>query len=138
VSKLETFLRVEHGIAGPNMLDGMVVVDYDNLREPPDDVLRSFAETHGMLIRAWSLNAFNMVEVKLRGWAQSRERVEEGHAAAARRRLNLTKMPHALTSVNAIDGSVHWTRGYETLYERVALELEDLAVRRPRPRICPL
>ena len=78
------------------------------------------------------------VEVKLRGWAQRRERVEQGHAEAARRRLALTEMQHRLTSVNTIDGSLRWTRQYASLYERVALELEDLAVRRPRSRICPL
>ena len=61
-SELETFLREEHALLGPNRLDGILMaeVDYDNLREPPDDVLRSFAETHGALIREWSSNAFNM------------------------------------------------------------------------------
>lgn len=137
-SDLETFLRVEHGILGPNTLDGSVVVDYDALREPPDDVLRSFAQTHGALIRKWAANAFNMVDVKLRLSAQDRERIEQGHAEAARRRLKLTAMPHELTSVNTIDGHQRWTRKYRSLYERVALELEDLAVRRPRPRTCPL
>jgi hypothetical protein len=47
-------------------------------------------------------------------------------------------MPHALSSVRAIDGSERWARQYQTLYERVALEFEDLAVRRPTPDICPL
>lgn len=47
-------------------------------------------------------------------------------------------MPHVLTSVNAIDGSRRWARQYTSLYERAALEFEDLAVLRPRPRICPL
>ena len=136
-SDLEIFLRDEHGITGPNALV-LAKVDYDALREPTDALLRSFAETHGALIRQWSLNAFNGVEVKLREWAQTRERVEQGHAAAARRRLMLTEMQHALTSVNTIDGSLQWARQYASLYERVALEFEDLAVRRPRPRICPL
>jgi len=137
-SELEVFLHAEHGILGPNALDGMVEVDYDALQEPSDLVVRSFAEAHGALIRRWSLNAFNMLEVKLHGWARARERVEDGHGAAARRRLMRTEMPHALTSVNAIDGSQRWARQYTSLYERVALELEDLAVRRPKPRICPL
>jgi hypothetical protein len=136
-SELETFLRAEHGIAGPNTLTGIADVDYDNLREPPEDVLRSFAETHGALIREWSLNAFSMVDTKLRFWAQQREQVEVGYADAARRRLMLTGMLHRLASVNTIDGSLRWARQYTSLYERVALELEDLVVRRPRPRICP-
>jgi hypothetical protein len=137
-SELETFLREEHGIIDYRTLDGDVVVDYDALEEPPDSVLGAFAENHGALIRAWSRNAFNMIEVKLRLWAQERERVEDGHVLAARRRLQLTQMPHVLTDVHTIDGASRWARQYSSLYERVALELEDLAVRRPRPRICPL
>jgi hypothetical protein len=139
-SELETFLREEHGIAGPNELDGNVIadLDYDRLREPSDALLRSFAETHGALIREWSRKAFTMVDVNLRVWAEARERVAEGKAAAARRRLILTQMPHLLTSVRAIDGASRWARQYSSLYERVALELEDLVLRRPKPRICPL
>lgn len=138
-SELQRFLREEHGIIGPRELDFDKWAAGDGeAGEPSDEILVAFAEQHGAQIKSWSLNAFNMVEVKLRGWAGSRKPVELGHGAAARKRLQRTQMPHELTSVNAIGGSQHWARQYTTLYERVALELEDLAVRRPKPRICPL
>jgi hypothetical protein len=138
-SELQTFLREQHGILGPRQLDLDYWGDSDGTAgEPADQILDAFATSQGQLIKEWSLNAFNMVEVKLQGWARTREQVELGHGAAARKRLQLTQMPHALTSVTAIDGSTHWARQYTTLYQRVALELEDLAVLRPKPRICPL
>lgn len=88
--------------------------------------------------RSWSANAFSLLEVSLSGWARARERVPLGYGAAAQRRLKETQMHHALRSVNAIDGSHHSAREYTTLYERAALEFEELAVPRSKPRICPL
>jgi len=105
---------------------------------PPDEVLEEFAETHGRLIRSWSLNAFNMLEIRLHDWARSRKRVEHGYGAAAQQRLTKTAMPRELESVNGSDGSHHWASRYASLYQRVALELEQLAIRRPRPHLCPL
>lgn len=138
-SSVATYLREAHGIGGPNQLiaDGWDRWD-GRAGEPSEDILESFAAADGVLIRKWASNAFSLVDASLGNWARARERVATGYESAAQRRLKLTRMPHDLRSVNAIDGSHHWARRYDTLHERVALELEDLTVRRPRPRICPL
>jgi hypothetical protein len=47
-------------------------------------------------------------------------------------------MRHELSSVHTIEGAQRWARSYTSLHERLALELEDLTVRRPRLRTCPL
>ena len=138
-SELERFVLEKHGIVGPRVLSS----EYAELwtgeeGEPPDDILGYFAQEHGGHIRSWAANAFNLVDASLLNWARARERVPRGYEAAAERRLALTQMAHRLRPVNAIDGSHHWARRYESLYERVALELEDVAVRRPKLRICPL
>lgn len=138
-SELERFLLEQHAFLGPRHYDLDRWAAWDETAgEPGDEIIRDFALRHGAQIRRWAGNAFNMLETKLYTWARDRERVELGHGDAVRRRLKLTEMTHELTSVNAMDGSHHWAREYTTLYERAALEFEDLAVRRPRPRICPL
>jgi hypothetical protein len=139
LSDLQVFLHEERGIVGPSRLDVGVEVDYAAPKELPDAVLESFAETHGRLIRTWaSAKRFNLVDASLGNWALARERVPRGHEVAARRRLEQTEMRHELVLVHGADRSQRWARRYRSLYERAALELEDLAVRRPRPRICPL
>jgi hypothetical protein len=137
-NELERFLAERHGVTGPNEVNAVYALGQPPAGLPPDEVLEQFATNHGRAIRDWARNAFNGIEARLGGWAKARQAVESGHQWAAERRLKLTAMPTRLVSVNSIDGHLHWARGYATLYERVALELEDLTVRRPRPRICPL
>jgi hypothetical protein len=137
-SELALFLAERHGIVGPREVNSVYALNEPPAGLPPDEVLEQYATEHGRTIRAWAVNAFSGVEARLSGWARAREPIPTGYQAAASRRLKLTEMPAQLVSVNTIDGRLHWTRGYTTLHERVALELEDLAVRRPRPRICAL
>lgn len=148
-SELERFLFEAHGFRGAHASDlnrGPHVFDLDRWTaaqlnptgEPPDEALRAFAKTDGALIATWSRNAFSMIEVNLFEWAQERERVPVGYGMFAGKRLTLTEMAHTLESVHDFEGHQHYARGYRSLYERAALELEDLAVRRPKPRICPL
>jgi hypothetical protein len=138
--ELETFLFEKHGFRCPREFDlkRWAAAQKEPAGEPPDEALRTFARTDGAQIASWSLNAFNMIEVNLFEWARARERVPAGYALVARSRLKLTKMLHTLESVTDLDGRERWAHGYRSLHERVALELEDLAIRRPKPRICPL
>ena len=137
-SDLEAFLRDLHGIRGPNH---MTLEGYARdlpSAEPPDDVLRSFASVHGRLIRQWSLNAFDLLDIRLYEWARARQRIPAGYEGAAAKRLEATQAPHRLRAVNSLDGRRRWARTYTSLYERVAVELEDLVILRPKPRLCPL
>lgn len=134
-SGLELFLRDAHGLATSTTLNR---IPADPAGPPSDTLLAEFADSHGALISEWSLNAFNMMEVRINSWARTRERVERGHEHAAVRRLKLTAMPRRLVVVHTIEGRQRWAAEYTTLYQRVALELEDLAVRRPRLQRCPL
>lgn len=137
---LERFLFEVHGFRSPREfdLDRWTAAQLHPVGEPPDEALREFATSDGALIAAWSRNAFTMIEVNLFEWARARERVHVGYGMAARTRLELTQMGHTLESVHDFEGHQHFARGYASLYERAALELEDLAIRRPKPRICPL
>jgi hypothetical protein len=136
---LATFLSERHGMSGPGVLTLSGWKGWDGeAGEPTDEIVGSFAEAHGMPIRRWSGRALALLDASVAGWALARERVPDRYGVAARRRLQATKMQHALRLVDGGDGHQHWARGYETLYERVALELEDLALQRPKPRICTL
>jgi hypothetical protein len=137
-SDLERFLAERHGIVGAKEVNSAYALSEPPAGLPPEEVLEQYATEHGRTIRGWALNAFNGIEARLTGWAKAQEPIPTGYQAAASRRLELTEMPAQLVSVNTIDGRLHWTRGYTTLHERVALELEDLAVRRPRLRVCAL
>ena len=138
-SELELFLEKEHGIAWPTRLSPDDGKGHDRTAgEPDDDILRAFARGHGANISRWAANAFDTLRANLADSARAQERVPPGLGSAARQRLRLTGMRHTLRPVYARDGSEHWAREYGTLYERVALELEDLAIRRPIPDTCPV
>jgi len=137
-SELQFFLAERHGVDGPNKVNAVYAFGRTPAGLPPDEVLTQYAADHGRTIRQWALNAFNGIDGHLSGWARARQPIPTGYQAAAERRLDLTQMRSRLVSVNSIDGKLHCARGYTTLHERVAVELEDLAVRRPRLRICAL
>jgi hypothetical protein len=138
--ELETFLFEAHGFRTPREfeLDHWASAQENAGSEPPDAALREFARTDGVGIANWSRQAFRMFELNLFEWARARERVPIGYGRLARGRLSETQMAHTLESFHGLGGGERWGRGYESLYERVALELEDLAILRPKPRVCPL
>lgn len=139
-SELARFLFDAHGFRSPREfdLDRWTAAQLNPASEPPEEALRDFAESDGALIAEWSRTAFTMIDLNLYDWARNRERVHMGYGMAARTRLELTQMTHTLESMHDFEGHQHYARGYASLYERAALELEDLAIRRPKPRICPL
>jgi hypothetical protein len=138
-SALEAFLRDKHGFESATVMN--MTSMSETAKEaglPTEEMLAGFAEHDGRLIQRWAMNAFNGLETKLPGWARTRERVESGYQDAALRRLANTAMPRELVAVHTIEGKQRWAARYASLYQRVALELEDLATRRPRMQRCPL
>jgi hypothetical protein len=138
-SQLAAFLSDRAGF-GPNRTLWLDFLndEHATTSDPDDAILSQFAETDGALIHQWALNAFYGLDLHLRGWAQQARRVGSGYRHAATKRLDAQQIPHRLTEVTAIDGKRRPARRYDSLYERAALELEDLAVLQPRLRTCPL
>lgn len=137
-SALQAFLREEHGILGPNHMSLEGYAANKPAGEPPPEAIDAFAASHGALIRGWALNASNLLDIVVYDLARRRQRLPVGYEHAAASRLRLTQLPHALSAVDSIEGRRRWARTYTSLYQRAALELEDLALRRPRLRSCPL
>ena len=128
--------------AGFNMSRGMALGFYADenatTSDPDEKTLTAFANTDGTIIREWALNAFGGLDRHLGGWADGRRRVESGYEQAAVRRLEAARIPHRLVEAITISGEREPARAYTSLYQRAALELEDLAVLQPRLRACRL
>lgn len=128
--------------AGFNHTRGMTLDFYADeiatTSDPDDKTLAAFASSDGTIISTWALNAFGGLDHHLGRWASSKTRVEPGYQQAASRRLSEAQIPHRLVEVTTIGGKREPARAYTTLYQRAALELEDLAVLKPRLRTCRL
>ena len=96
-----------------------------------------YATDHGRTVRQWARDAFSGIDGPPIPLGQSAP-AHPNRLSGGRRTPTRTDPVQSRLLVNSIDGKLHWARGYTTLHERVAIELEDLAVRRPRPRICAL
>jgi hypothetical protein len=141
-SQLNQYLEQQYGILGPVRVKDRFLTEAPRTRMVPDDVLQVFATEEGARIGEWAVNAFGGLDRNLYDSAKRRARVPTGYEHQAEYFFETVEQRQGqpfrrrLVSVHRVDGGAAWGDGYQTILERLALEFQDLAIRRPQLRLC--